>query len=155
MELVVVIAILGLLLVFSVPLFRKIGIMQGESGVSDLVGLIDSLKEKAVARDKDFYLNIDTRAGLVWITDAAMNEEEQVRAKLDAKTYGGKTRLLNLERPEPDNERVHRILFSRKGYSDRALIHLRQDDRDMTLRIGMFLRQVSRFDGYLSYDDCI
>ncbi|MFH2092692.1 MAG: prepilin-type N-terminal cleavage/methylation domain-containing protein [Pseudomonadota bacterium] len=157
-EMVVVISIISILLSFSIPLFRDVSLFSGNSErVSKLVFLIQSLKQKAVAQNLDFFLNIDIHSGLVWVTHTSMDEGALANAEHQAMSFEGDIRLLNLEFPgggKPD-KRYYTLCFRQQGYSDRALIHLREGSEEVTLAIRAFLTEVEWFDRYVSYDDCI
>jgi len=157
-ELVVVITILSVMLGFCIPLFRDIGLMTSRGkDASDLARRIQALKQKAVARDMDCALHIHPGTGLVYVTDETMDERERAAAKQRGVYYNGSVDILSLELPgEQEGGRQTRILvFSRRGYSDRALIHLRENRDPVTLKVGMFATDVQRFDRYVSYDDCL
>ncbi|MDA8133288.1 MAG: prepilin-type N-terminal cleavage/methylation domain-containing protein [Desulfobacteraceae bacterium] len=157
-ELVVVITLIAVLVSFSIPLFRDARLFSGKSeNASGLALLIRSLKTRAVELDRDFFLHMDLHSGRVWVTDSAMDTSALEKAGQEGITYGDGLRIINLEFPgERGRDRNrHTLCFRRQGYSDRALIHLRDKDEDITLEVRTFLTRVERFDRYVSYDDCI
>jgi len=157
-ELVVVISIFSVILLFSIPLFKDIGLFSGHSHrAASLSFLIESLKLQAVSENTDLFLHIDVDTGLVFVTHGSMDERAMARARQEGRLYKGDVELLNIEFPGTGRSAKsnHTIRFSRKGYSDRALIHLRTDNQKRTLKIGMFLTKVRWYDRYVSYDDCI
>lgn len=157
MELVVVVSILSLLLIFSVPLFRDISEYSNRRpGISGLVNLIQSLKQKAVRLDKDFFLFLDTGSGLVWTVDETMDDSARETARENGIVFDEDVSILSVEFFDIQGtaESGNSLRFSKNGYSDRALVHLRENDDDVTLKISTFLPRVEIFRRYVSYDDC-
>ncbi len=157
-ELVVVVSLMAVLLSFSIPLFRDVHLFSGGPEKPEkLAFLIQSLKHKAVAQNRDFFLHMDIHRGRVWVTDASMDAEALAKAEQEGISYSDKVRILNLEVPTGGgrDQNRHTLCFRRQGYSDRALIHLREGSEDITLGIRAFPTRVERFDRYVSYDDCI
>jgi prepilin-type N-terminal cleavage/methylation domain-containing protein len=157
-ELVVVITLIAVLVSFSIPLFRDARFFSGKSeNASGLALLIRSLKTRAVELDRDFFLHMDLHSGRVWVTDSTMDTSALEKAGQEGITYGDGLRIINLEFPggRGRDRNRHTLCFRRQGYSDRALIHLREKDEDITLEVRTFLTRVERFNRYVSYDDCI
>ncbi len=157
-ELVVVVGIFAVILLFSVPMFRQIYLSQGSSRkMSQLVSLIETLKQKAVIQNTTYTLHMDTHTGKAYITDETMDEQALQAAEQNSVYFNDGLELRNLEFPENDNRDSddHTIRFFSKGFSDRALIHVREDDQEITIKISMFQKKVRLFDKYVSYDDCI
>ncbi len=157
-ELVVVITLIAVLMSFSIPLFRDARLFSGKSeNASGLALLIQSLKTRAVERDRDFFLHMDLHTGQVWVTDSTMDTSAREKARQEGISHGDGLRILSLEFPggRGRDQNRHTLCFRRQGYSDRALIHLREKDEDITLGVRTFLTRVERFDRYVSYDDCI
>lgn len=157
-ELVVVVSIISILLVFSVPLFRDLPYFSSpRPKVSVLVNLIQSLKQNAVIQNRDFFLHIEPHAGLVWTSDTAMDDTARELAKQKAMVFDRDVTIVSVELPGPRESppETVRLHFLKQGYSDRALVHLRESDEDVTLRISAFLSEVERYYQYVSYDDCI
>ena len=157
-EMVVVVSILSILFLFSVPLFRDLNLLSApQPEVSGLAGLIESLKQKAVARNTDVFLHIEPLTGRVWTSDAAMDETALDLAKEKGIVFDRDVAIVGVEvfgRQNASSAPV-RLCFYKRGYSDRALVHLRDDGEDVTLQISPFLPDVERHYRYVSYDDCI
>lgn len=157
-ELVVVVAIFSVILLFTMPLFKNLFVSSASRPkISNLINQIEMLKQKSVRMDKDFFLHIETYSGRVWISDETMDTDELDIARESGMVYDGKVSIVNIEffDDHRTGEQASVIRFYRQGYSDRALIHLRQDDEDFTLKVGAFLNQVEKYLQYISYDDCI
>lgn len=156
-ELIVVLCVISLLMLFSMPLFKKIVIMSDDSTDSgSLAFLIQSLKQNSISRNTDYTLHIDTNSGQVWVTDETMDEDSLEEAEASASSYEGSAVIQNIELAAGNNSDsgIYEIRFRKEGSSDSALIHLREQDSDITLRIETFLTEIERYDRYVSYDDC-
>lgn len=157
-ELAVVICILSVLMLFSMPMFERIHLFSNKAPTTaSLVSLIQSLKQSSISENKTFYLNININTGQVWVTHASMNREAQAEAFETAIVYDNGTIIQNLEYPDRKrtDSSICQVQFFKEGCSDSVLVHLREKDEDVTLKIGTFLMKVERFNRYVSFDDCI
>ncbi len=157
-ELMVVIGILTVALVFSVPLFRQIHLASDASDqVSGMILFFENLKIRAMAEHKNITLYLDSVAGKMYVTDDTMDDDARQVALNNGVALNGDLKLLNLEFPDDDNRAGDdkTICFFSKGYSDRALVHVREEGREMTIQICMFQKKVHLIDRYVSYEDCI
>ncbi|WP_320044834.1 prepilin-type cleavage/methylation domain-containing protein [uncultured Desulfobacter sp.] len=157
-ELMVIIGILTTTLLFSVPIFRQIHLTSEASDhVSGMLLFFENLKLRAMVENKNFTLYVDSGSGKMYVVDDTMDEDARQDALNNGVSLNGDLQLLNLEFPD-DNTRPRddkSICFFSKGYSDRALIHVREESREMTIQICMFQKKVHLIDRYVSYDDCI
>jgi len=157
-ELTVVISIISILLLFSFPLFRDLGLFSDSTGkVGDMVRLINDLKKRAVEKNVDFILHMDSGSGQVWVTDHAMEDEAKETAKEKATRLSDTITLLDVEFPgnKETGTREYQIRFNARGYSDFALIHIIEDDKNLTLKIEPFLSRVQLLDEHVYLEDCI
>ena len=158
MELTVVIIIISILLLFSFPLLRDISLFSDSPGrTGDLVRLARDLKKRAVERNIDFSMHLDTGAGTVWVTDETMNEEAKVSAKQNSTKFSGTMSVLDVETPGVKETfgREYEISFKKTGYSDFALIHILENKKKLTLKIEPFLSQVQIFDTDIHFENCL
>nr|WP_320017517.1 prepilin-type N-terminal cleavage/methylation domain-containing protein [uncultured Desulfobacter sp.] len=157
-ELMVVVGIFTIVLMFSIPVFRQIHLSSTASDhVSSLIFFLENLKLRAMVENKNFILYIDSGSGKIYVTDDAMDEDARQVALNNGISLKGDLQLLNLEFPDGDIRSADdkSICFFSKGYSDRALIHVREDSREMTIQLCMFRKKIHLIDRYVSYDDCI
>lgn len=157
-ELIVVISIIAILLSFSFPVFRDIGLFSDStSQVGDIVRLINDLKKRAVEQNVDFILHLDSGSGMVWVTDDAMEDEARQTAKEKGVRFSDGFSLLDVEFPgiKEAGTREYQIRFRSRGYSDFALIHIIEDEKNITLKIEPFLSQVQLLENHVYFEDCI
>ncbi len=157
-ELMVVVGIFTIVLLFSIPVFRQIHLTSNASDhVTGLIVFLENLKLRAMVENKNFTLYMDSGSGKIYVTDDTMDEDARQVALNNGVSLKGDLQLLNLEFPDddtrPDDDKS--ICFFSKGYSDRVLIHVREESREMTIQLCMFQKKVHLIDRYVSYDDCI
>ncbi len=157
-ELVIVMVIAGVLLFFALPTFQDVHFFSDpENALGKTVQLIDSLKKKAVTDNKDYVMHVDIAAGLIWVSNDAMDQETMKIARENGIRFSGDTRVLDVEFPGamPLAADDVQIRFRRQGYSDMALIHLEGEANDVTLRIEPFLSRVELENRSVSFDQCM
>lgn len=154
----VVVGIFSIILLFSVPLFRQVHLTSNAPDqVSSLILFLENLKLKAMKENKNFILYMDSGSGKFYMTDDTMDEDARQAAQNNSVSLDGDLQLINLEFPDHDGRASDdkSICFFSKGYSDRVLIHVREQDQEMTIQICMFQKKIHLIDKYVSYDDCI
>ncbi len=158
MELTVVIVIISILLLFSFPVLRNITLFSDPAGqTGDMVRLINDLKKRAVEKNLDFFMHLDTSSGIVWVTDEAMNNETKRTAKQNSTRLSNSITVLDVETPgvTETSSREYEIAFKKNGYSDFALIHILENKKKLTLKIEPFLPQVQLLDKHIHFENCI
>jgi prepilin-type N-terminal cleavage/methylation domain-containing protein len=154
-ELIAVIALISLMFFFTLPRFEGAVISDDIRKVSRwLIAKVQMLKHSAVKDQKNYVLYIDLDDRRLWVADQAADEEAVEEAA--KKGYGLPDEVDVTEVAFPDGENLVsgrvRIVFYRNGYSDKAIIHIRDnDDRQMSLMIEPFLSQVKVFDEYVGF----
>jgi len=157
-ELIVVISIVGTLLLFSFPLFSNFNLFSGsKGGTGDIVRLVNDLKKRAVEQDIDFLLHIDAGSAMLWVTSDAMDDKDRQAAEEKGVSFAQNLSVLDVKFLDSgqSEESEYQIRFSKQGYSDFALIHITEGEKNITLKIEPFLFQVQLIDRHVSFDDCI
>ncbi|MEA1969664.1 MAG: type II secretion system protein [Thermodesulfobacteriota bacterium] len=157
-ELVVVLSIIGMVLFFVLPKFQAFQIFSdsGES-VGKILKIVEDLKTAAVAKNRDFIMHIDSEAGLIWITNDSMTDDEIDQARENGIRISDEITIFDVEffgRGLRESESSG-IRFSRHGYSDMALIHLQDQENDITIRIEPFLAKAEIEKRHVSFEECI
>lgn len=157
-ELIVVITVISVFLVVALPNFRWAGMFQNrDQGVAVLVELIENLKGRAVLKNVDIFLNVDTATGLAWITDAAMDETAAQDARENPLDIPGDLMISAVEFPGEESGRHpdrQTIRFSRNGYSDLAILHVQGASTPVSLKIEPFLETITPVFEQISFHDC-
>lgn len=121
-ELIVVVSIIAILLSFSFPVFRDIGLFSDSA-----------------SQNVDFILHLDSGSDMVWVTNDAMEDEEIETAKEKGVQFSDGLTLLDVKFPgiREAGTQEYQIRFRNQGYSDFALIHIIEDEKNITLKIGI------------------
>jgi len=156
-ELVVVTALITLMLFMAVPRFQVL--VSGDDArraARWLMLEVPLLKSRALQEQRDYRLHFDFDGQRAWVTHDGMTEEEVRQAAdggyrppesvhwLDLAFAGGPTL----------SGRQATLRFYRRGYSDRVIIHLRDDnDRRFSVRVEAFLPRAEFHDRFVDFDE--
>jgi general secretion pathway protein H len=152
-ELMVVISLIAILLGLALPRLGPALVSDPTSKVSRwLINNIAALKTEAVRKQKRYALRIDLDHQRLWVIYADMAPEAEAAAE-EKQAYrlpeSVQIHSLLLPGQDPIRSGTATISFFPKGYSDRALIRLTNDDDERyTFWVEPFLTRVSRLDGY-------
>lgn|GEM_PF-349313 len=154
-ELVVVLFLIGIMLSFTLPRFHDTILTNHTQSVSRrIISTVQSLKERSV-RDQNLYIlhvNLDTRR--LWVTHESMSVEELENAEQKGYELPDDVILLDVETPGKGKVASGQadIYFYKKGYSDRALIHIEDDDHQWSFLIETFLTRVRLYEKYVEFE---
>jgi type II secretory pathway pseudopilin PulG len=145
-ELVVVVAMISLLFFMTLPRFQGRILQDDQRKVARWIMLrVQTLKQEAMRSAAVKILHIDLDAGRIWVSGEAMDEEALDAARESGYEMPEDVSLAAVALPGGDR-RVSGVVdlrFYPGGYSDRAIIQLRDADHDPTsLRIETFLTKV-------------
>lgn len=156
-ELIVVLALMGILLGFSIPRISSSFFVDETKSTSRWVmGKVKMLKNKSLGEQKRYTLNLSLDDETMWVTHEAMDAEQLEEASESGEKLPETLKLLDVEFPggqlvSTGEAQIH---FHPRGYSDKALIHLEtEDDRQLSLLIEPFLPHVKVMEKYVEFDD--
>ena len=155
-ELIVVIALLAIMIGFSAPRLHDTLYLDDTRKASRwIIGKVHALREAAIQKQKTYIMHIDMDTGRIWDTEESMSEESRDEATLNAQALPGDVEIIDVEFPIAGKVSTGRadITFYKSGYSDKALIHMRDDDEQLSFLIEPFLAKVRLFDKYATFDD--
>ncbi len=155
-ELIVVISLISVMLFFSFPKIRLSFLTDEKETIRWILLQVKNLKEKAVEKQQGFSLHIDIDAGKLWYSSELMNEEEIEAAEKKAHTLPEDMRILDVEfwGREPAASGVADISFYKKGYSDKAIIHIDIGaDEPLSFFIEPFLTKVRMVEEYIGFEE--
>lgn len=149
-ELVVVVAMISLLFFMTLPRFEGRLIQDDQRKVTRWIMLrVQSLKQEALRSRSVRVLHLDLDAGKIWVSHEGMDEEALDAARESGYEMPEDVTLAAVALPDGDR-RVSGVVdlrFYPGGYSDRAIIQLRNDDHDATsLRIETFVTKVKLYN---------
>jgi prepilin-type N-terminal cleavage/methylation domain-containing protein len=156
-ELIVVISLISLMLFFAIPRFQVDVLSDNTNKVSRWIMLkVHALKEKAVHEQKLYVLHLSLDSNKLWVTSDIMSEEELQTAALNGYELPENIKLLDVEYPDEEKISVGRadIHFYKKGYSDKAIIHISSNDNEiLSLLVEPFLSRVGWYNKYIEFED--
>ena len=156
-ELIVVISLISLMFFFAIPRIQVDVLSDNTRKVSRWIMLnVSTLKEKAVHDQKHYVLRLSLDSNRLWVTDDMMSEEELEDAAASGYKLPEDIKLLDVEYPDKEKISVGRadIYFYKKGYSDKAIIHITNNDNEvLSFLIEPFLSRVRLYNKYLEFED--
>ncbi len=114
---------------------------------------IKTLKTMALKTKKTQRLNIDFDEGKIWAQDESMEEDDIEKARKNGYKIPEDVRIANVEYPDGRviSSGVAVINFYKGGYSDKAIIHLEEDEERISLMIEPFLPKIKLKKEYVGY----
>ena len=156
-ELIVVISLISIMLFFAVPRFQVDVLSDHTKKASRWIMLqVHDLKEKAVHDQKRYALHLSLDSNRLWVTSEIMSPEEIQSAEAGGYELSNDIKLLDVE--YPDKEKISAgqadIYFYKKGYSDKAIIHISNNDNEvLSFLIEPFLSRVRLYNKYIEFED--
>jgi len=155
-ELIVVIALLSIMLFFAIPQFQSNVLTDSTKKVTQWILLkIPYLKEKAAREQMRYILHVDLESNRLWITHESMPQEAIQSSEQDGYKLPDDIKLMDVEYPDQGKISAGQanIYFNEKGYSDKAIIHLENDDNErFSFLIEPFLDQVLLYNRYVEFE---
>ena len=151
-ELMLVVALVGLFLVVAVPSMRDALTTDPLKKVSrQLIGLERKLRTDAVRDQKDYILNLDLSKASFWVTTADMTPEKIDEIKKNPQYLSGGVTISDIVTEGDKKQSATEVVlkFSKKNACPPAVIHLASDERAMTLVINPFLGVTDIYDKYV------
>lgn len=156
LELIVVMALIGIVFFFAVPRFEGSFLLDDAKRDSRwLITKVRALREEAQRTRRLQVLHMDLETGRIWATAEAMSPEAITHAAAGAQRLPGGGIVAAVEfrargRVAAGRVDVH---FYRDGHSDQALIHLRHGEAITSLLLEPFLSRVTLFDRLVGFDE--
>ena len=155
-ELIVVIALMGLMLFFSLPRFQNNPFLNDTKKSSRwLISKVQTLRESALRDQKRYTLHFDLDSGRVWETNETMSPEDIESKVMDSYELPEDLRIVDIEYPSIGkiNSGQAEINFYKAGYTNKALVHMQDGDTYLSFLIEPFLSNIQFFEKYASFDD--
>lgn len=156
-ELIAVIALISIMLFLAIPRFKTHFLSNTTKEASRWILLkIPALKEKAVREQKNYILHIDFDSEKLWISHDDMSEDEIQNARINGYDLPDDIKLQDVEFPggEQISAGKAEIFFYAKGYSDKAVIHIVNEDGDrFSFLVEPFLLRVQLYDTHIGFED--
>ena len=152
-----VISLISLMFFFAIPRIQVDILSDNTRKVSQWIMLnISSLKEKAVHDQKRYVLHLSLDSNRLWVSNDTMSAEELEDAAAIGYNLPEDIKLLDVEYPDKEKISAGRadIYFYKKGYSDKAIIHIKNNDNEvLSFLIEPFLSRARLYNKYLEFED--
>ncbi len=155
-ELIVVIALIGLMLFFSLPRLQNNPFFDNsKKSARWLIGKVQMLKESAIRDQKQYSLHFDLDSGRIWETNESMSQEDYESSALNSYTLPDDVRIIDIEYPakEKISSGQTEITFYKAGYTDKAFVHMQEGETYLSFLIEPFLSNVQVIEKYAGFDD--
>jgi prepilin-type N-terminal cleavage/methylation domain-containing protein len=157
-ELIVVIAMISIVLAFAIPRLDASFFSDNERKISTWILLnVKALKEKSVREQTLYVLNVDLDNNQMWSSSGPVTEDIEASDVIPAENkyqIPSGYRLVDVEFLNEDKitRGIAEIHFYRKGYSDKALIHIEDDDNaQYSYLLEPFLPHVKIIEEYVEF----
>ena len=155
-ELTVVLVLVSIVFVFALPRIPNDILVNPTKKASRwLLANIQHLKAASTRDHTDYALYVDIDNGRLWTSAAETSQVEQDSLKERGLTLSGNNRILDVEMAGNRKMEVGTVMiqFYAKGFSDHAIIHVRdEDDNDWSYHIPPFLPQLKIMTGYIDLE---
>jgi prepilin-type N-terminal cleavage/methylation domain-containing protein len=154
-ELVVVIALIGIMLFFTIPNFGHLFSDDLRKTSQWILLQVPKYRGRAVSENQPYFLHADMDNHRLWFSSSLMTEEEQDLAMEQGLQLVDEIRILDIIYSEDEyaNAGETFIGFYPKGYSDKAILHLENENGDrLSFLFEPFLNQVEMIDGYIGFE---
>jgi prepilin-type N-terminal cleavage/methylation domain-containing protein len=152
-ELVVVVALIGLFLGLAIPRLHYALVTDDlKATTRRIVGLVGEVRNEAIREQRVYLVHLDLESNRLWIEYAGMGEEARALAQEQALVFPRGVRVLDVWRRGKGKQAQGEIIlhFSKKGYVEQTLIHLGADDgRAFTVTLSPFLGTVKIYSRYI------
>jgi len=156
-ELIIVVSLISIMLFLYIPRFQEAVMFDSTKRVSRwIIGKLQALKESSVNNQKLYVFHIDLDNNRMWVTNELMSEEEKQNAEQQGFEVPDDINLLDVEYPGKDKMLFGRadIYFYKKGYSDKALIHIEDSsNKQLSFLIEPFLSEVELYEEYVEFEN--
>ncbi|MDW7773783.1 MAG: prepilin-type N-terminal cleavage/methylation domain-containing protein [Desulfobulbaceae bacterium] len=164
LELMVVMVLISLMTAFAVPGLRtSLFSDQLKTTTRKILGIVSEASQEAVSRNAEYFLYFDFDKNTVSTVQEDQPETER-QYSADGREYpqgrefniADAVQLVDITSVHGGRQSQGRVVvrFSKKGYVDKTLIHLRSEKGDdMTILLSPFLGVTKVFDSYINLDD--
>lgn len=157
-ELLVVIALIGIILVMAVPVTRDaLTVGKLKKASRQFIGLERKLRVEAVRDQVDYILILDIPGASYYVITSDMTPEKQNDVQKNAKKFPSGVAVLDMinRKNETIADGVVKIKFGKNNIGTPLILHLAEDEERMTLVVNPFLGVTAVYDQYveISPDD--
>lgn len=155
-ELVVVMALIGIMLTVTIPNFQHLLTDDTRTTSQWILLQVPKYKALAVSENRVYALHADMEERRLWFSGDGMSDGELTGATDQGLQMSESIEIMdvlysNEERIDGGDALIN---FYPNGYSDKAILHLEEDGGDrLSFLFEPFLNQVDMTDGYVDFED--
>ena len=154
-ELVVVLTLATIMLFVAIPRFQEVFTDDLRRTSQWLLVKIPQLKAQAAAEKNRYALHFDFDDNRFWVSHGKMTDELLSAAQKQGRQLSDALSIRDIEFPLQDkiDSGQATIYFYEEGYSDKAIIHLEDDDGNThSFLVEPFLNRVKIVEGYVEFE---
>jgi prepilin-type N-terminal cleavage/methylation domain-containing protein len=160
-EIMVVITLISIMLAFAVPNFQSLTTDTTKETNNWIVLTVKMLKQGALRNKKTYTLHVSMESNKIWYTQETDEGEGEEEGEEENKILGEYKipeglKIVDVEFPEEEqiSSGEVEINFYVKGFSDRAIIHIENedDDKELSYVIEAFLLKVKLHNEFVGFD---
>lgn len=150
--------LIALLTSFTIPGLRTaLFTDQLKTTTRKILGLVSEASQEAISRHAEYFLYFDLEQNRISTIPEGLQESAEARSSASRElNIPDAVQLVDVASVHGGKQTRGRavVRFSRKGYVDKTLIHLRADNGDdMTIMLSPFLGVTKIFDSYVELED--
>ena len=155
-ELVVVVALIGVLLTFAIPRFQDTFLVDpAKKPTRWLMVKVPQLRYNAIRNQQNYTLHVGLSENRLWTTHDALKNDEVDQAQRTAYQLSDGIRLTGVVFANGKRQTVDvaEIQFYPQAWADQTIIHMETDNQDrFSLLIRPFLTLPERIEGYQDFE---
>jgi prepilin-type N-terminal cleavage/methylation domain-containing protein len=154
-ELVVVMTLAAIMLFVAIPRFQETVTNDLRLASQWIIIKIPQLKAQAATEKVRFGLHFEFDDNRMWVSHAKMTEDSLLAAQKQGRQLSASLSIRDVEFPQKGKISSDRatIYFYEGGYSDKAIIHLEDDDGNThSFLVEPFLNRVQIVEGYVEFE---
>ena len=157
LELMIVMVIIAVMTSFAIPSLRtSLYSDQLKTTARRVIGLVSEASQEAIRTQTVHLLSFDLEQNRIWLTASKTGKLDDDKESNQKLTVPESVRIVDIESDHGGKRSggTTEIRFSKQGYVDKTLIHLRSDDgRDLTIMLSPFLAVTRVYDSYYELGD--
>lgn len=146
----------SIMLFVAVPRFQETVTNDLRRASQWLLVKIPQLKARAVTEKNLYALHFEIDDNRMWISNANMTDELLLSAQKQGRQLSDALSIRDVEFPQKGklSSGQATIYFHEGGYSDKAIIHIEDDDGNIhSFLVEPFLNRVKMVEGYVEFEN--
>lgn len=155
-ELVVVLTLASIMLFVAIPRFQDTVTNDLRRASQWLLVKVPQLKARAVTEKIPYALHFEIDDNRMWISNGNMTDELLLAAQKQGRQLSDALSIRDVEFPQKGkiSSGPATIYFYERGYSDKAIIHIEDEDSNThSFIVEPFLNRVKMVEGYVEFEN--